>query len=1168
VALKATPPLALAAPIDVRAAFDHPRFARSISDPMQWQGELYADVRDADLGAWRAYVDYPVEIQQGHGSMHAWLRFDEGQLADLTADMRLSQVFARLGTDLAPLRLTAAGGRVSVSEELRPLFGRRGHAFGEHGHAVTLADFSLRTEDGMSLPPTTISYRYAAAKKGRTAKTEVQASLLDLQALAGLAERLPLPAEQRRMVAELAPRGMLRDIAAQWQGRYPNISSYRVKGEFADLSFRAMPIREESPDVLAHSTKPPIPGVENLTGRVEASERGGTVLLDSRKTVLHVPGHLVDPHLPFDRLALQAGWSFQDKDHLLIELQRADFVQDGIAGSLAGKHLMPLHRGPGHSPGTIDISGKLARLELQQVGRYLPLHTPEGLRGWLTGALTGGAVKDVRLRLKGDLAQFPFRARSGKPAGEFSVTGRLEQASLNYVPSEFTKNGSVPLWPVIDRIDGTITFDRARMEILADSATTSGTALSRVKAVIPDLAAQDLVLNVDGNAAGPLQEFLRFVDQSPVAGWIGHFTNETKATGNARLGLSLQLPLYRLQESKVRGTLQFAGNTVTLMNVMPPLTATNGKLEFHEGGFSLGGIRSHFLGGPVTISGGTQRDGSILVKADGTLSADGVRKVYGTAATRGALARVSGSARYSTTVRVANRHPEIIVDSNLAGIELNFPAPLRKAANDSLPLRFELTGLPSADASLVRDEIRLSLGPAVAARYERAKPTDKGAEWRVVRGGIGVNAPTPLPDNGLMANVSLKLLDIDAWRRALAAAPVTDAQDADLPRTESFPIAQYIEPEMLAARATELVVMDRKLDNVVVGASYRQGAWQANIDSEQASGYLTWEEARSGRGLGKVTARLASLIIPKSAAPEVAELLEGKTTTTQMPAVDLVAENFELFGKKFGHVELLAQNARSASGREWRIDRLAVVNADAELAASGKWSTGDGRSLSELAYKLAIADAGRLLDRFGFAEVLRGGKGRMEGDLRWNGLPFSLDIPSLNGHLQLNLAAGQFLKVEPSAAKLLGVLSLQSLPRRLALDFRDVFSEGFAFDGVTAAANITNGVAKTDNFKMRGVAATVLIDGTADIAKEAQNLHVVVIPEINVGAASVVYGLAVNPVIGVGTFLAQLFLRDPLMRAFTFEYQVTGLWNDPVVTKLVRQPVPVKESAGYAKPEG
>jgi hypothetical protein len=86
---------------------------------------------------------------------------------------------------------------------------------------------------------------------------------------------------------------------------------------------------------------------------------------------------------------------------------------------------------------------------------------------------------------------------------------------------------------------------------------------------------------------------------------------------------------------------------------------------------------------------------------------------------------------------------------------------------------------------------------------------------------------------------------------------------------------------------------------------------------------------------------------------------------------------------------------------------------------------------------------------------------------------------------------------------------------------------------------------------MRSVNALVLMDGTVDLAQENQNMHVVVIPEINAGAASVAYGL-INPVLGLGSFLAQLFLRDPLMRAFTMEYQISGSWKDPNIRKLPR----------------
>lgn len=1157
-ALKATPPAAFAAPLDVRATFEHPAFARRISDPSLWKGELYADLRNTDLTVWKAYFDYPVEMQQGKGSVRAWLHFDHAKVANFTSDLTLSNVSTRLRRDLPTMNLAEVAGRISVREEFNPNSADGTPTFGVNGHAISLTDFTLRTDDGLFLPKTTISESFVPAKGGKPEKTEINARMLDLKTLANFVERLPLPDAQRRMLADFAPRGILKDFSAQWQGTYPNISSYSIKGQFAGLSMNAQAPRPAHPRIgriPAQAAVPGIPGFDNLTGRVDANDRGGSFTLASEKLKLQLPGYFPDPEMPFDRLLMQATWAFQGKNKILFDVQKMDFLQEGLSGSFSGKHLMSLDSAPGKPHGMIDVSGKLNGLELQKIGRYLPIQTPEALRNWLTGALAGGIAQDVKLRLKGDLARFPFHtlAPGDKAGGEFSVVGRIEDGKLNYAPGKLGKDGKQPLWPLLEDINGTIAFDRVRMEIIASSARTSGVALSNVKAVIADLSTHDMLLAVDGDAAGALQDFVRFTNDSPVAGWIGQFTEETKASGNARLALKLHLPLVHIQDAIVKGALQFSGNNVTLCSIMPPLLSATGKLEFHEKGFSLNGIKANFLGGPVTISGGSQRDGNIMVKAEGLLTADSIRKTYATPVTQRSSERIAGSTRYTTSIGVKNRHPEITVESNMVGLALDFPAPLHKAAGESMPLKFEMAGLQSNDASVSRDELKLSLGSAIAARYERQK-SDKDAGWRVVRGGIGVNVPPPQPDSGVIANVNLKSLDLDAWQRALSSVASANRQKEQ--QQDTLSISQYIEPEVLAARATELVVMNKKLDNVVVGASHQKGVWQANIDSEQASGYLTWNETQAGQSLGRVTARLASLIIPKSAASDVTDLLEGKNNSTQIPAVDIVADNFELFGKKFGRLELAANNARGAAGNEWRINKLSIVNADAELKATGKWISQGGESISNLNYALNIGNAGRLLDRFGFANVIRGGKGKMEGDLSWKGMPFSLDIPSLSGHFNLDVASGQFLKIDQSAnaAKLLGVLSLQSLPRRLVLDFRDVFSEGFAFDGVTATATIAQGVAKTDNFKMRGVAATVLIDGSADIAKEAQNLHVVVIPEINVGAASVVYGLAVNPVIGVGTFLAQLFLRDPLMKALTFEYQITGPWTDPVATKLLRKP--------------
>jgi uncharacterized protein YhdP len=210
-------------------------------------------------------------------------------------------------------------------------------------------------------------------------------------------------------------------------------------------------------------------------------------------------------------------------------------------------------------------------------------------------------------------------------------------------------------------------------------------------------------------------------------------------------------------------------------------------------------------------------------------------------------------------------------------------------------------------------------------------------------------------------------------------------------------------------------------------------------------------------------------------------------------------------------------------------------------------------------FKLDIADAGQLLARFGMRDVVRRGRGRMEGQVAWAGSPLAFDYPTLSGNFFINVEGGQFLKADPGLAKLLSVLSLQSLPRRLALDFRDVFTEGFSFDFLRGDITIQQGIAATNNLQMKGVNAAVLMEGRADIARETQDLKVIVVPEINAGTASLVATI-INPAIGLGSFVAQLFLRQPLMRAATQEFHIDGTWADPRVTRVNRR-APAAEAA-------
>jgi uncharacterized protein YhdP len=367
-------------------------------------------------------------------------------------------------------------------------------------------------------------------------------------------------------------------------------------------------------------------------------------------------------------------------------------------------------------------------------------------------------------------------------------------------------------------------------------------------------------------------------------------------------------------------------------------------------------------------------------------------------------------------------------------------------------------------------------------------------------------------------------------------------------------------------------VQGRKLHNVVVGGSRDGLNWRANIDATELNGYVEFRQPGGAGGLGggRVYARLARLSLAPAAASEVEALLDEQPAN--IPALDIVVDDLELRGKKLGRVEIDAVNrnvnaAAREGAREWRLNKLNVTMPEAVLTASGSWAAPLAADLAALPvadrpaperrrtsmnFRLDVTDSGELLKRFGMADLVRRGKGRLEGQIGWAGSPLSLDYPTLGGQFNVNMESGQFVKADPGIAKLLGVLSLQSLPRRLTLDFRDVFSEGFAFDFVRGDVNIKQGIAQTNNLQMSGVNAAVLMEGRADISRETQDLKVVVVPEINAGTASLI-ATVINPAIGLGTFLAQLFLRKPLMEAATQEFHIDGTWADPKITKVDRR---------------
>ena len=1147
--LDATPPAAWGQRFTLQGRFTQSLLAAS-GDWRRWNGSLFATLPHTDVAQLRRHVTLPFEVSAGEGALRAWIEMRQGQPQAATVDLALNAVALRLAAKAQPLAIAQLQGRIAAER---------------HEGQLKLAaeGLSFATADGVVWPRSNFALvlREAEASPAQAQALaftggEITADRLDLGVMAQVAARVPLGAALAKLLAELAPTGQVSGLSASWQGALDAPARYQVKASIAALSIAAAP----SPDGKSVGR----PGWRNAAIDIEASETGGKAKLLLDKGALVLPGVFEQPEIGFDTFSSQLAWRIRAASPAgappAIELSLADTrfanadaqgelsvvrwqTGTGVAAPSASASASASQQGRGaRLPGQFERAGTLSRGRAAAVARYLPLGIHEAARRYVQRAVLDGRVAGASFKVKGDLWDFPFAATAAPgPAtasGEFHIAARAEDVSLAYVPGE---PDAAPAWPAFSRVNGELVFERNAMEIRNATARVYGVELSRVNGAIGNLAQP--VLTIEGQGRGPLADLLRYVEATPVGEWTAHALRSANAAGNAELSLKLELPIKDLAHSTVQGRVTLAGNDLRLSAATPLLAGAKGRVDFSEKGFSIAGGSARVLGGEATFDGGLQPDGSRRFTAQGVVSAEALRRAPELGALSRLAASMSGQTPYRLSLGLVRGQTEFSLTSPLTGLAIDLPAPLKKSAEAAWPLRAESRLANTAAGEPARDMLRVEIGNLIQAQYQR----DLSRETpQVQRGAIAVlDALPPLPERGVHAVLNLAAVDGDAWQA------VADRLQGTQPDA-SAPIDDGYLPRTVALRAQSLSSGARTLTRLVAGVSQdsADATWRGNLDADQLGGYIEYRAGQGAANPGRIYARLARLALPRADADSVENLLVQAPAS--VPALDIVVDNFELRGKKFGRVEIEAANrAAEGGGREWRMSRFAVSNPDAQLSGNGQWQPGVGRQRMVMDFKLELADSGAALERLGFPGTMRGGKGRMTGQLSWAGSPLSLHIPSLDGRINLALDAGQFLKAGPGAARLLSVLNLQALPRRLLLDFRDVFQEGFVFDNVTGDIKIDDGVAATNNLRMRGVQAAVLMEGSADIARETQNLRVLVVPEINAGTASLAYAV-INPAIGLGSFLAQMFLRRPLMAASTREFTVQGSWAEPKVERVER----------------
>lgn len=1066
--LTAIPPEQLAQPLDIRGDFS----GRSLDDLASWHGQVYARVDRTDLGQWRQWLTLPYAISQGYGSLRMWLDVASRQVIAVTVDAALRQVSVRFAPDLPELRLADISGR-----SLWKRFGR--------AQSFAVKQLSLRTTNFIYVAPFDLTLRLDPANATQPGSGRIDTNSVQLDRLAALAPYLPLDAAQRQRLTDMQPRGQLEKFTLAWRGNTDQPLDYQIKGRFTRLGWQA---------------QGSLPGAAGLSGNIDATRSNGTLALNSSGVMLTLPRVLFEPNVALTTLTARMNWRATPAGYL-IKLTEASFANPDLAGSAFGEYQLQAGR-----RGVIDLTGRLTRANVASAYHYLPLLVKEPTYQWVHSALLAGQGGEASIRLQGDLSRFPFHKTSD---GVFEISTPVSNGVLQYAAG----------WPRIEGIQAQLKFTGTRMEISSDAATIYGAALRRVSAVIPDLVDPDEMLEVKGEAAGPLAELVRFANTSPLAAKLDNVTDNLRATGNSRLRLDLKLPLRRAHLATLAGDISFLGNTLVPAHGLPAMENVQGLLSFTDTGISAQSISARLLGGAATLSAATQPGGVTRLLVAGRMTATGLRPYLGAAL----AGHLNGAADWHARVDLHQMQAQADFESNLVGMASDLPPPFAKAAADSQPLRVKKT-LHGADESL----LSIHYGEVASALLLQKQ---KDGEPVIERGTLRFGGEAVLPEeSGLWITGALPLSDLDRWRSELTAA---GNGASGLP-----PLAG------VNLNFSTLDLFGRRFQDININARNQNGTWRANVAGRGVNGDVTWwpADSRAGQAQDKLGAHFKTLDIPAALPAEGVK----PSQSGSLPALDISVDNLQLGNRPLGRLSVSA----TPLGSGLNFESIRLTNPDSTLTMEGVWSP-DRIPQTQAKIHLEVNEVGKFLARFDHPGVVKRGQATLDGEGKWNGTPADIAISSLSGTFALKASSGQFAKMDPGIGKLLGVLSLQALPRRIGLDFRDVFSDGFAFDEISGTMSLSRGVVYSDDFRMQGPSAKVRMSGMVDINAETQQLRVAVSPKLSesVALAGTLIG---GPIVGLGALAVQKLLKDPFGQAATFEYSVTGAWSDPVVKRIAR----------------
>lgn len=1132
-------------PISVQASFVH-RLGGQAGNWRNWIGTFSWDLANLNLDQIFKDVQLPLNDLGGKISSKGSLKLDSGKAAGGQMFLTADRLKVQLNKDEDPVEF----GRLETNL-IQDTDGGL--------NSITTKTLAWRNIDSPSSAPlenlSPITFRWRPPEDGGEIKEfGFSSPKILMEDMSLFALNLPLPKKIHRWIKTAEADGELQNLEINWSESKSALSGLPIPGNLFASNKLDFTISAKLNEISFTGINKSIPSVSNLSGNLTSNQKQGSFTINSQDLGLELSDFLSSSQIQLDRAKGEISWSKQ-KTGWLINAKDLKLSNSEITTNFDLSYLI----GAPKQPDQMTLDMEFVKAKLATAHRYLPVGMDKESRTYLSKAFETGDIESGTLHIKGDPNQVPFSA--GKP-GEFNLHLPFSKASFKPAPLLPSKQG---IWSTFTNVSGTIDMKQSALTIDVDKASYKKVALSNVHSQIPNVSAKNLTLLIDGQVSGEGSEIMEYLKASPVGIGLPNLAKNLSVNGPVSIDLGLKIPLSGTDDNKIDAKLTLPGNKVQWSDI-PPMENLKGKVRITETNPEFENVTANFLGGAFKISSAPANGDNSSFNISGDLNANFIKSYAAEnlkSHTNSALINaMSGSAKYDGLINFNKSGSQTNLKFDLRNWASSAPAPANKVAGSAMQGQLSLRTYSDAKSNPIRADWSGKFGDQYFLQGNLNADNE-------LKGSLGIGTSTGLPQQGFAVNLSGADLNLDQWVDFLASDKSTN-KSVD---TKTSDVSNL--PFQLSAQVKKLIALDREWLDFNVTANEKNKIWQIRLNSPQVAGQVQWYPASSAQSSGLINGRLVRLKIPdqavsnkvvaqdanlKSKGVTHPDAVKTSLTPSDIPSLDLTIDDFSWTKAQLGTIKIKTKTSEDAL----KIESLQINNPQGSSITTGQWlgKTANRSEQSSINSDLIIKDAGQIIAHWTKTKAVEGGEGKLQAKLAWPGSLFSSNYDSLSGTVSIDLSKGRLLEVNSDGAKLLDVLSLQSLFRFATLDLQgtlgNLATKGTPFNTITSSFEISQGVAQTKYFTMILDQARVAMTGKINIPQETQDLRITIFPTIDATAGSLA-AFAINPIIGLGAVLGQYLITNQINRTMQSDYLIQGSWEHPEVIPLDQKGQPLDE---------